>query len=98
MAAEFFADRAYNDEGQIVFTRKLAGELDAQEMAERTVRAVKEGRVTTEGGGEVEVSCDSVCIHSDTPGVAGLAEAIVRGLGENDVEVRAIGRSRERVS
>jgi lactam utilization protein B len=46
----------------------------------------------------VEVRCDSVCIHSDTPGVAGLAEAIVRGLGENGVEVRAIGRSRERVS
>ena len=98
VAAEFFADRAYNDEGQIVFTRKLAGELDPEEMAERTVRAVKEGRVATESGGEVEVRCDSVCVHSDTPGVAGLAEAIVRGLGENDVEVRAIGRSREKVS
>jgi UPF0271 protein len=98
VAAEFFADRAYNDEGQIVFTRKLAGELDPDEMAERTVRAVKEGRVATESGGEVEVRCDSVCVHSDTPGVARLAETIVRRLGENDVEVRAIGRSRERVS
>lgn len=98
VAAEFFADRAYNDEGQIVFTRKLAGELDPEEMAERTVRAVKEGRVTTESGGEVEIACDTVCVHSDTPGVARLAETIVKKLAENGVEVGPIGRAQEKVS
>jgi len=67
-------------------------------MAKRVVRAVKEGRVATEGGGEVEVRCDSVCVHSDTPGVVKLAETIVCKLGENEVEVRPLGRSEEKVS
>ena len=98
VAAEFFADRAYNDEGQIVFTRKLGGELDPEEMAERTVRAVKEGKVATESGGEVEIKCDTICVHSDTPGVAKLAETIVNKLGENGVEIKALGRAQEKVS
>src|SRR5215207_6473043 len=37
-ATEFFADRGYNEEGQIVFTRKVAEELDAEQVAERVLR------------------------------------------------------------
>ena len=48
LLTEYDRARAYTDEGQIVFTRKLAGELDSEEMARRVVRAVKEGKVTAE--------------------------------------------------
>ncbi|MEW6637944.1 MAG: 5-oxoprolinase subunit PxpA [Actinomycetota bacterium] len=98
VAAEFFADREYNDEGQIVFTRAVTEELDPEQVGERVVRAVTEKRVKTETGREIEVVCDSVCVHGDTPGAVRLAEAIVKKLRENGIEIRPLGRAEQRVS
>ena len=55
VASEFFADREYNDDGQIVFTRAVTEELDPDEVGERVVRAVVEGKVTTESGKDIEL-------------------------------------------
>jgi 5-oxoprolinase (ATP-hydrolysing) subunit A len=97
VATEFFADRDYNDEGQIVFTRKVTDELEPEEVGDRVVRGLTEGKVTTVNGNDIDIPSDSVCVHSDTPGAAMLAEAIVRKLGENDIEVRPLGRANQRV-
>ena len=98
VATEFFADREYNDEGQIVFTRKVTEELDPEEVGDRVVRVITEGKVTTESGKDIDIPSDSVCVHSDTPGAARLAEAIVRKLKENDIEVRPLGRAKQKIS
>ena len=98
VVAEFYADREYNDEGQIVFTRSVAEELDPEEVGNRVVRAVTEKRVKTESGKDIEVASDSVCVHGDTPGAVRLAEAIARKLGENDIEIRPLGRAQQRIS
>ncbi len=98
VVAEFYADREYNDEGQIVFTRSVAEELDPEEVGGRVVRAVTEKRVKTESGRDIEVASDSVCVHGDTPGAVRLAEAIARKLGENDIEIRPLGRAQQRIS
>ena len=97
-ATEFFADRGYNEEGQIVFTRKVAEELDAEQVAERVLRGVTQGKVETVSGRDINIAADSICVHSDTPGAAKMAEAIVRKLGENGVEIRPVGRAEQRVS
>ena len=97
-ATEFFADRGYNEEGQIVFTRRVGEELNPEQVAERVLRGVTEGRVETVSGKDIEIASDSICVHSDTPGAARLAEAIVRKLGENGVEIRAVGRAEQRIS
>jgi UPF0271 protein len=73
-------------------------ELDPEEVGDRVVRAITEGRVTTESGKDIDVPSDSVCVHSDTPGAARLAGAIVRKLKENDIEVRPLGRAKQRIS
>ena len=96
-AREFFADRGYNEEGQIVFARKV-GEMDPEQVAGRVLRGVTEGKVETVNGGDVEIGSDSICVHSDTPGAAQLAEAIVRKLAENGVGIRPVGRAEQRVS
>ena len=98
VVTEFFADREYGDDGQIVFTRKVTEELDPEEVAERVVRGITEGKVETVSGNDIEIASDSVCVHSDTPGVVRLAEAIVRKLKENDVEVRPLGRAEQKIS
>jgi len=93
VAREFFADREYNGEGQIVFTRRVAEELDPEDLGDRTLRAVAQGRVRTVDGQDIEVGADSICVHSDTPGAAKIAEAIVGKLGESGIEIRAVGRA-----
>ena len=98
VVAEFYADREYNDEGQIVFTRSVAEELDPEEVGDRVVRAVTEKKVKTESGNDIDVASDSVCVHGDTPGAVRLAEAIARKLGENDIEIRSLGRAQQRIS
>jgi 5-oxoprolinase (ATP-hydrolysing) subunit A len=98
VAAEFYADREYNDEGQIVFTRAVTEELDPEEVGGRVVRAVIEGKVKTESGNDIEVASDSVCVHGDTPGAVKLAEAIARKLEDNGVEIRPLGRARQEIS
>jgi UPF0271 protein len=98
VVAEFYADREYNDDAQIVFTRSVAEELDPEEVGDRVVRAVTEKKVKTESGKDIDVASDSVCVHGDTPGAVRLAEAIARKLGENDIEIRPLGRAQQRIS
>ena len=98
VVAEFYADREYNDDGQIVFTRSVAEELDPEEVGDRVVRAVTEKKVKAESGKDVDVASDSVCVHGDTPGAVRLAEAIARKLGENGIEIRPLGRAQQKIT
>jgi 5-oxoprolinase (ATP-hydrolysing) subunit A len=98
VVAEFYADREYNDDAQIVFTRSVAEELDPEEVGDRVVRAVTEKKVKTESGKEIDVASDSVCVHGDTPGAVRLAEAIARKLKENGIEIRPLGRAQQEIS
>ncbi len=97
VATEFFADRGYNGDGQIVFTRNVAEKLDPEAVGDRVVRAVAEGKVLAESGEEIEMAVNSVCVHGDTPGAVELAEVIARRLRESGIEITAPGRARERV-
>lgn len=63
----------------------------------RVVRAVTEGKVVADSGKEVDMVCDSVCVHGDTPGAVKLAEAIACKLNENDIEIRPLGRAQEKI-
>jgi 5-oxoprolinase (ATP-hydrolysing) subunit A len=73
--AEFYTDLDYNDDGGLIITRKHHA-VDSKLAAERTVRAIKEGKVKTTGNKDVAVRADSICIHSDTPNAVDIARAV----------------------
>jgi UPF0271 protein len=74
---EGFADRAYTASGELVPRSRPGAVLhDPAEIAARTVRMVRDGRVTAFDGAEVDVSVDSVCVHGDTPGAVEIARAV----------------------
>ena len=98
VAAEFFADRGYNDDGQIVFTRNVAERLDPVSVGDRVVRAITEGKVEAESGKDVDMLAETVCVHGDTPGAVELAGAIADRLREKGISIRPPGRTRERAS
>ena len=92
VVAEFYADRDYNEDGTIVFARSV-GRMDPEAVAEKVLRAVREGKVRAVSGADIDIQFDSVCVHSDTPGAVELARAIHDRLKANGVEIRAPSRT-----
>lgn len=77
VVAEAFADRAYNDDGSLV-SRRLPGAVlhDAEQVAERMLRWVETGEVTTITGQRIPLQADSICVHGDSPGAVEMAQRI----------------------
>ncbi|MCD5994079.1 5-oxoprolinase subunit PxpA [Pseudomonas sp. CDFA 602] len=84
---EFYADRDYDLTGSIVFTRNVKNHDPAQ-VADRVLRACREGVVRTVEGEDLVITFDSICLHSDTPGALDLAEATRYALDAAGIEVR----------
>jgi UPF0271 protein len=77
--SEFFADLDYDDSGQLMITRAHPV-LDPAAVAEKALRAVRDGIVVSTGGIELPVHARTICIHSDTPNVIEIVEAVQRAL------------------
>ena len=48
--------------------------------ADRTIRALKDGVVKSIDGNDVPIRFETVCIHSDTPGIETVAPALDNAL------------------
>ena len=79
--AEFFADLDYDDQGQLIITREHPT-LNALEVGQKALRAVKDGVVITTTGKEVPVKANTICIHSDTPNVLDIAKNVRSALDQ----------------
>lgn len=94
VAAEVFADRAYEPDGSLASRRKPGAVIhDAAVVVARAVRMVKENAVNAIEGSLVTLEADTICVHGDTPGSDDLAARIRAGLEAAGVTVRAIGNS-----
>lgn len=85
---EFYADRHYGDNGQIVFTRDV-GALDGDQVAAKVLQACEEGTVETVDGTTVPVRFDTICIHSDTRGAYELLSRTRSALDAEGITVRS---------
>jgi UPF0271 protein len=83
VAAEAFADRAYEPNGSLR-SRLLTGAVHAkpEEAAEQAVSVARDSRVRAYDGTWVAVRADTICLHGDTPGAVQYATA-VRGALES---------------
>ena len=88
MIREFYADRHYGENGQIVFTRNV-GALDAEAVAAKVLQACEQGSVQTAGGSTVPIEFESVCIHSDTRGAYDLMQRTRDALDGAGIAVRS---------
>ena len=79
MVHEVFADRAYEDNGNLVSRKKPGAVLhDAKEIADRVVRMVQDGAVVSVTGKVIKMRTDTVCIHGDNPARSRSGAAFVR--------------------
>jgi UPF0271 protein len=90
---EAFADRGYNPDGTLVSRRQPGALLhDPDEVAERMVRLVTQGRLTAVDGSDIEVRADSICTHGDSPGAVAMARQVRAALTRADVQIGAFAR------
>lgn len=77
VAAEGFADRAYQLDGSLT-PRTQPGAVihDPSLVVERAQRMVRDGIVQTADGQEVALRIDTICVHGDTPGAADLTRRL----------------------
>jgi len=93
MAFEFFADRAYNADGSLV-SRQQPGAVihDHDVVAAKVLKLVREGRVQTIDGGEIEIKAETICVHGDNPQALALVQKIRETLTAAGVAVKPPGQ------
>jgi len=73
--AEFFADLAYDDNGDLIITREHHA-MDVSAVIEKVKTAIVDGKVKTENGNFIDTRADTICVHSDTPNAVELVAAV----------------------
>jgi len=93
VAAEAFADRAYEADGSLR-SRELPGAVHGRpaQAAGQALSIVRDRRVQAWDGSWVPVEADTICIHGDSPDAVAMARAVREGLARAGIEVRPFSR------
>jgi UPF0271 protein len=83
---EGYVDLDYDAAGKLVLERAKQVR-DPQEMGEKAVRLVRERRVRTIDGGDLELEVESICVHGDAPNAPEIALAIRAALEAAGIEI-----------
>jgi UPF0271 protein len=90
IAREIFADRNYLNDGWLVpRTRPDALLHDPKKAAERVLRMLREGKVRSIEGEDVDVRGETICVHGDTPGAVEFARELRTQLERERVKISA---------
>jgi UPF0271 protein len=90
IAREVFADRNYLADGSLV-PRSRADALlnDPEDAAKRVLRMLREGKVRSVEGDDVDVRVETICLHGDTPGAVEFARELRSRLESQGVRISA---------
>jgi UPF0271 protein len=86
--SEGYADRAYTHEGLLVARSKPGAVIsDPKVVSSRGLALASQQPITDIEGSSIYVSCQSICIHSDSPGAVTLAATLRATLEEAGIFV-----------
>lgn len=91
-ASEVFADRRYEDDGQLV-SRKENDALitDTEEAIEQVVKMVKSQKVITKNNKEIDIQADTICVHGDGEHALEFVTKIRERLSKEGVSISKLG-------
>ena len=94
VAREVYADRTYDDSGNLT-SRKEAGAVlhGATAAAERVLRMVEDRAITTVTGKRIPVAIDTICVHGDEASAVEMARAVRAILEANGVGIAPFARA-----
>lgn len=88
---EVFADRSYEDDGTLVSRKKEGAMITDTDLAVgRVIRMVKEGKVESVNGRDIDIKADSICVHGDGAKALEFVKEIRKQLGENGIEIKTM--------
>jgi UPF0271 protein len=88
VVGEAFADRAYTPDGALVSRRQPGAVLrDADAIAERMLRWIREGALSAVDGSLVCVEAQSICVHGDSPDAVAIARRLRQCLTQAGVTI-----------
>lgn len=91
VAAEGFADRAYEPDGSLASRQQPGSVIDDPEVVvARAVRMASDKTVVALDGSVLRLPVDTMCVHGDTPGSDQLAARLRAGLEAAGITVRAL--------
>jgi 5-oxoprolinase (ATP-hydrolysing) subunit A len=81
MAREGFADRQYDDEGNLV-SRSIEGSVikDPEIAKKQAIRMTADNEIVTRSGKIIKRQIDTICVHGDEPTAVMVAKAVRGGL------------------
>ena len=91
VAAEIFADRNYEDDGNLVSRSKSNALITDPEISKKhVIKMVKNQALNCFSGKQIPCDIDSVCVHGDGKTAVSTAEEIKNGLITNGVTLRPL--------
>ena len=91
IACEIFADRNYEDDGNLVSRKKINALITDPEKAKKHVlNMVKNQAINCHSGKQIPCEIDSVCIHGDNKSSLATAKSIKENLLENGLKLKPL--------
>ena len=93
IACEIFADRNYEDDGNLVSRKKPNALITDPELAKKHVLSmVKNQALNCHSGKQIPCEIDSVCIHGDNLSSLNTAKAVKKNLLNNGLKLIALNK------
>ena len=88
LAREGFADRQYDDNGNLA-SRSIPGTVlkDPAQAVEQVLRMVREGEIVSRSGKTLKVRVETLCVHGDEPTAVDVAGAVRKRLELEGIQV-----------
>ena len=95
-ACEIFADRNYEDDGNLVSRKKSHALITNPEEAKKHVlKMVQSQALNCHSGKQIPCEIDSVCIHGDNLSSLAIAKSIRSNLVENGLELKTLNKMKK---
>ncbi|MDA7805798.1 LamB/YcsF family protein [Candidatus Pelagibacter sp.] len=91
IACEIFADRNYEDDGNLVSRKKPHALItDPEEAKKHVLNMVKNQSLNCHSGKQIPCEIDSICIHGDNESSLATAKSIKNNLLENKLKLKPL--------
>ena len=96
IAAEIFADRNYEDDGNLVSRSKKNAMITYPEIAKKhVIKMVENQALNCFSGKQIPCEIDSICVHGDEESAVNTAKQIKDGLSKSGVTLNPLDKMKK---